>query len=294
MMKSLGSDTLEALAELICGDRIGPVRRTGSELGRFFRAAGLACEDLDNETRKWWALDRLNEYNADPAQISRVIKRLADPREYPGSGERLRDALGRLNSILAPEGLKVVHKGAVPEIVEVTPTLPDDFYMAVENPDAIRTSLAEFSRVYPDPRKVAFIMMEFSNTPAHKNIVATIKEAMGAHGIAAVRADERRFNDSLFPNVQTYMHGCGLGIAVFERITSDRFNPNVALEVGYILALRKPVCLLKDSTLQSLHSDLLDRIYEPFDFQNPAGTIPPKLEAWLRDKDLIPRPADAW
>ena len=31
---------------------------------------------------------------------------------------------------------------------------------------------------------------------------------------------------------------------MFERLESERYNPNVALEVGYMMALGKPVCLL--------------------------------------------------
>jgi hypothetical protein len=75
---------------------------------------------------------------------------------------------------------------------------------------------------------------------------------------------------------------CGFGIAVFERLTQDQFNPNVSLEVGYMMALRKPVCLLKDLTLHSLSSDLAGKIYENFDVQRPEETLPLALDNWLR------------
>ena len=47
----------------------------------FFRNAGLECPDLKDETRKWWVLDRLKEYNTD-SSIDKVLLRLADPMEY--------------------------------------------------------------------------------------------------------------------------------------------------------------------------------------------------------------------
>ena len=129
-------------------------------------------------------------------------------------------------------------------------------------------------------------MMQFGETRAHNEITSAIKEALAARGIEGVRADDKRYNDDLLPNILTYMHGCGLGVAVFERLEADETNPNVALEVGYLFAMRKPVCLLKDRTLRTLQADLVGRLYDLFDPQNPAETIPPAVKKWLSDKDL--------
>jgi hypothetical protein len=83
------------------------------------------------------------------------------------------------------------------------------------------------------------------------------------------------------------LHGCGFGVSVFERIQQDNFNPNVSLEVGYMLALKKRVLLLKDQTLKALHTDLVGRLYRPFDVLDPGKTIPPQIEGWMEDKGLI-------
>jgi hypothetical protein len=53
-----------------------------------------------------------------------------------------------------------------------------------------------------------------------------------------------------------------------------------------MLALGKPVCLLRDSTLQTLQSDLIGRLYESFNTQKP-NTIKPKLDKWINDKAAI-------
>jgi hypothetical protein len=153
-------------------------------------------------------------------------------------------------------------------------------------PAQIKESLEHFRVDYPDQLKVAFLMMRFGTTKAHENIVAAIKKALDPIGITVVRADDKQYNDDLFPNVLTYMHGCGFGIAVFERIESEEFNPNVALEVGYMLALRKEVCLLKDRTLKTLHADLVGKLYKIFDPLDPLETIPKELSRWLQDKGL--------
>lgn len=153
-------------------------------------------------------------------------------------------------------------------------------------PHALQESLAKFRRDHPDPRKVAFLMMRFGNTKAHKSIVAAIRTALDPLGITVVRADDKQYHDDLFPNVLTYIHGCGFGIAVFERIETEQFNPNVALEVGYMFALKKDVCLLKDKTLNTLHADLVGKLYRVFDALDPGATIPGELSRWLGDKGL--------
>lgn len=71
-----------------------------------------------------------------------------------------------------------------------------------------------------------------------------------------------------------------------ERIEADDFNPNVSLEVGYMFALKKPVCLLKDKTLKTLHTALVGKLYRVFDPQDPASSVPPVLTQWLEDKGI--------
>jgi hypothetical protein len=169
------------------------------------------------------------------------------------------------------------------------PITPDEFSHITqvgETPVEIQESLERFKEDHPDSARTAFMLMQFGQTRAHEEIAAAIKEGLAVHGIIGVRADDRQYHDDLFPNVLTYMHGCGLGIAVFERIEAERFNPNVALEVGYMFAMRKPVCLLKDRTLDTLHADLVGKLFRQFDTQNPGETIPPVVSKWLSDKGL--------
>lgn len=158
-------------------------------------------------------------------------------------------------------------------------------------PVEIQQSLAKFREEYADPSSVAFLMMKFGQTPAHTQFVKAIRAAFGEHGITVLRADDKQYHDDLFPNILTYMHGCGIGIAVFERIEADDFNPNVSLEVGYMLSMRKPVCLLKDRTQKTLPTDLVGKLYKPFDTLAPDTSITPQIDQWVSDKGLSRRPA---
>jgi len=154
-------------------------------------------------------------------------------------------------------------------------------------PPEIQQSIRDFRLDHPDPRKVAFLMMKYGKTKAHENIVEGIKQALAPQGIVALRADEKDYHADLYPNILTYLHGCGFGIAVFERIEQEEFNPNVSLEVGYMIALEKRVCLLKDRTLPKLHTDLVSKLYKEFDPQDPIASIPPVLKKWMKDWHVI-------
>lgn len=154
---------------------------------------------------------------------------------------------------------------------------------AVNIPSSIQGSLRRFKEDHPDPQEVAFIMMQFGDEPPHDIIARAIKTELAEHGIKGLRADDKQYHEDLFPNVQTYMHGCGLGVAVFEHVEEEVFNPNVALEVGYMLALDKPICLLKEKRLTALHTDLASKLYRQFDAYDPTGTIPSQVSGWLSD-----------
>jgi len=153
-------------------------------------------------------------------------------------------------------------------------------------PSELMLSLGRFQADHPKPEKVSFVMMRFGSTSAHRKIHLAVETVLAAAGITAVRADQKQYHDDLYSNILTYIHGSGSGIAIFERLEEENFNPNVAFEVGYMLAMKKPVCLLKDKTLTTLHADLMGKIYKEFDPQNPSKTIRNVLSRWLADKGL--------
>ena len=180
---------------------------------------------------------------------------------------------------ITPAGFRAVDSDFAP-IVDVAVHRP---------PIEITESLAEFRGDFPDSTRVAFIMMQFGSSNAHDRILTGITSALDPHGMVALRADDKQYHDDLYYNILTYIHGCRFGIAVFERIEEDSFNPNVSLEVGYMLGLRKSGCFLKDKTLHTLHTDLIGKLYRSFDPQDPEGTIPTELFAWMDQRGFIVR-----
>ncbi len=156
---------------------------------------------------------------------------------------------------------------------------------AISAPE-IASGLEKFQQDYPMGKNTAFVIMQFGSTKLHDDIIDCIKETLEKHNIAALRADDKEYMDDLFPNVKVYMHACDFGIALFDRITEDDFNPNVTLEVGYMLGLGKNVLLLKDKTLTALSTDLTGRLYKQFDTTDVLNTMPEQIEKWLSDKGL--------
>lgn len=169
----------------------------------------------------------------------------------------------------------------------------EDYLTKMNNMDEDATSMHDIPKEIERFReefkgkKTAFIIMQFSKTKSHSQIVSSIVNSLAKHGIIAIRADYKEYSDDLFNNIKVYMHGCDFGIGVFERIDSDDFNPNVSIEVGYMMGLPKRVCFLKDKTLKELPSDLTGKLYKPFDPQDIPGSIPEQLEKWLKDKQII-------
>jgi hypothetical protein len=130
-------------------------------------------------------------------------------------------------------------------------------------------------------------MMRFGKSTAHMSILQGIRSALDPQQFVALRADDKQYNDDVLLNILTYVYGCRFGIAVFERIEGDDFNPNIPFEVGYMTGLGKSVCFLKDKTLKTLHTDLIGRLYWEFDTQDCGSSIPPVLRKWMSDKGIL-------
>ncbi len=159
--------------------------------------------------------------------------------------------------------------------------------LAHPHPPEISMSLDRLRAKYPDPKKLGFLVMRFTAAKPFAKIVEIIKQTGEKHGLQIIRADENEFHADLWGNVRTHLHGCGFGIAIYERIETDEPNANVGLEVGYFLAMNKPVLLLKDKTVETLQADLAGKLYKQFDPHDPEGTIPNQLTKWLEDYGIV-------
>jgi nucleoside 2-deoxyribosyltransferase len=147
-------------------------------------------------------------------------------------------------------------------------------------------SLYKFRKDHPESLRVAFFMTKFSNKKPYIDIFTILKQIYLDNGITLLRADDKIYHPDLYTNIETYMHSCGSGIAFFDTMEKEDFNPNVAFEAGYMMSLKKPVCLLKNELNKNLQSDLMGKIYitlNPFDIEE---SIKDDVTKWLKDNEL--------
>lgn len=126
-----------------------------------------------------------------------------------------------------------------------------------------------------------FVIMPFREKL--KIVYDIIQSVFAKNGYIAIRANEKLFTDDLWNNVKVYLDCCKVAVAIFDKNDQDSYNPNVALEVGYMLAKGNKVCLLKDCKLPKLPSDLISRMYMEYDSDKIETTLPQQLELWIRD-----------
>lgn len=146
----------------------------------------------------------------------------------------------------------------------------------------LEPALREFIADHPDPDRNVFVMMRFRQNERMDAIHNTISTTLAGLNFHAIRADDRDYTGELWTNVQTCMTGSKFGIAVFEDIDDRDFNPNVSLELGYMLAARKRCLILKEQRLPTLPADVLHRLYKDFDMFRIQETISHQLDRWIR------------
>lgn len=141
--------------------------------------------------------------------------------------------------------------------------------------------LRVFLTDHPTYDRNVFIMMRFSDSPQLTQIHQSIVAALAAHDMKAVRADDRDYTGELWSNIEVYLTGCKYGIAVFEDVDQRDFNPNVSLELGYLMGRGKRTLLLKEKRLPRIPSDVVHRLYKEFDVFDVENSIMREIGKWV-------------
>lgn len=145
----------------------------------------------------------------------------------------------------------------------------------------LEPQLRQFLLDHPDPDRNVFIMMRFQDTAQFAELRGAVVDALAAHGLEGIRADDREYHPDLWSNVEVYLLGCRYGIAAFEDFEARDHNPNVALELGYMRARDKRCLILKERTLPSVPTDVVGSLYKAFDKFNIAATVSAQVERWV-------------
>lgn len=135
---------------------------------------------------------------------------------------------------------------------------------------------------FPDADSNVFLMIRFKDTEQHRLISESISSILESYSLNLIRADLKPFKPTLWENVKCCMDASNYGIAVFEQIEERDINPNISLELGYMLCKGKKLLLLKEKCVQALQSDLVGHFYRKFDLHDLERTIRSEIENWLK------------
>jgi len=118
-----------------------------------------------------------------------------------------------------------------------------------------------------------------------RDILSTVETAAAAEGFFATLAKMPPDQPTTIKElVRSYMHVCSRGIAVFYRRPGDQaFNANVALEIGYMLALDKPVLLLNFLEDVEVPSDLQGVVCPVLTGEDLVTPLARAVRDWLAD-----------
>jgi hypothetical protein len=137
-------------------------------------------------------------------------------------------------------------------------------------------------------RDVALLIMPFPTGGPIEDLAELVRDALGEFDVVCMRADDKAYSDSLWDNIRIYMHAADYGIAIYEQVDTSNYNPNVSIEVGYMMALGTPLCLLKEKRLPRLPTDIAGKLYFEFDIFAAASSIRAAIARWASSVDLSP------
>jgi hypothetical protein len=131
-------------------------------------------------------------------------------------------------------------------------------------------------------RRRVFIMTKYRDYADAKldaqlqTVIDTVKAAVRARAYHPQLAAETKLHPNLWENVECQMLGCARGIAIVEDRFNPKLNPNVAMEWGWMRAMKKPVLYLVEKGVPAaqIPADVMGLIRSRFDWDNPEADIP--------------------
>ncbi len=153
-------------------------------------------------------------------------------------------------------------------------------------PRELAHSLERLRRRHPDTARLGCLLAPASNSSVCESIVRTIRKTAALHGLTLLGAHEQPFHADPWENVRTLLHGCSFAIAVYEHGGGEEPGVNMGAAVGYMLAMDRPLLLLRGLKAAPQPGEFLPGLCEVFDEDLPARSIPEVLERWLKDSGV--------
>lgn len=115
-------------------------------------------------------------------------------------------------------------------------------------------------------------------------MLSQLRITLEKRGFKPLRADVKMYlpDRDMWNNVCVYMLCCKQGIAILENHSRQEYNPNVAIEYGFMRALNKQTFLLRDKGFPRDRADIAGKEMLSFDIGNKE-TISEPVETWIKE-----------
>lgn len=136
---------------------------------------------------------------------------------------------------------------------------------------------------YPEKlRKNASQKMKDKNSALEK-VIETVKGSIEKCGFAPRIVSDKSYHSSglLWDDIELYLLGCSMGIAIVEDKYKPELNPNVALEWGWMRAMGKKVLFLVEEDFKNFRADWDGLTKREFKWDSPKVDIPKEIKGWL-------------
>ena len=157
--------------------------------------------------------------------------------------------------------------------LEEIPDLPLDFV-----PNALlgwREDNRSFLHKHPFDNSI-FLMVRYR--ARNDDLIQAIKKFASRHGYHIVLARDHRLTDDLYNPIACLL-SCAKGLAVFdEPEDGQKFNPNVAYELGMMHLLGRDCRVLKHASLDVLLTDIHMKLYHEYSGLDEAAGV---VDEWL-------------
>jgi len=124
-----------------------------------------------------------------------------------------------------------------------------------------RSNMDAFVKEYPFDKSI-FLMVRYRER--NKNLIKEIKSVLSKKGHHGILASEHSLTDDLYNPIACLLC-CAKGIVIFDEAeTEEKFNPNVAYELGMVHLLSRECLILKHQSLRTLQADILMKLYSEY------------------------------
>lgn len=163
---------------------------------------------------------------------------------------------------------------------QVHPLVPPNFA-----PASIALRVRDFVRKHPFDLNV-FAMTRFpeemsASDPVY-NALQEARRAVSQKSFELHTAADQAIVDDLWGNVTAHIWASRYGIAILENRTGRGLNYNMSIELGAMLTLGRRCLLLKDSTIETIPTDLTGRICKSVDIAD-LQSIYDATTSWIEN-----------